>query len=305
MPQTIVAVAIGPNYRHVTINALPLPDWVRKYIKGFIDAFPPNLGAGAADYVIDYRECPTSDLGRYVFTPGLIADYIICMSTPVVRQAALKYPATNGTPIIGMVSDPSAEVFYTQRNVCGVSAGRSGDAASAYSHLLDTVRPRLASAVVLHDSNHSPSVDSVKVIHAAGHVPTIKDVHTPADVQQAIAASAGSGMLLLPVDWMFGVAPQIIGWATGHNVLDFWLVTDWVQPSPSASAFGGYGVPQETSGSYLAQQVDAIWNNDWPNPVWLPVPQYERAWKASQTRALGAAKNLNNNGPPNGPEVVP
>ena len=104
---------------------------------------------------------------------------------------------------------------------------------------------------------------------------------------------------------MFGVAPQIIGWATGHNVLDFWLVTDWVQPSPSASAFGGYGVPQETSGSYLAQQVDAIWNNDWPNPVWLPVPQYERAWKASQTRALGAAKNLNNNGPPNGPEVVP
>ena len=303
MPQTIVAVAIGQANRQVTIGALPLPSWVRRYINGFVAAFPHNLGT---DYVIDYRQCPAAQLGASVFTNQLQADYIICMSTPVVRQAAQAYPAATQMPIIGMVSRPQDEAFSNQANVCGVSAGRSGDAHLAYRRLLDTVNPHLGTATVLNDPNHSPSQDSLADIHAAGHHPNVINVSNPDDVAHAInGANTGTGMLLLPVDWMFGAAPAIIGGASTANVLDFWFVSDWVQANPAPSAFGGYGAPQETCGGYLAQQVDAIWNGGWPNPVWLSVQHQDRVWMTSQTRAANANVQLNPNNPPAGPAKVP
>jgi hypothetical protein len=105
-------------------------------------------------------------------------------------------------------------------------------------------------------------------------------------------------------DCILSAAPTIIGWASTRSVLDFWFVTDWVQPAPTQSAFSGYGVPQETCGHYLAQQVDVIWKGGWPNPRWLPVPHQGRVWSASQTRANNANVQLNPNNPPNGPDKV-
>jgi hypothetical protein len=273
---------------------------VRRYVDGFVAAFPQSLGT---DYVIDYREVPLQQLGTFFNSP-LQAGYIICLSTPVVRAAATQYNAASQKPIIGMVSNPHIEAFSNQTNVCGVSAGRSGDAHLIYSRLLQTVNPHLATATVLHDPNHSPSVDSLAHIHAAGYQPMVTNV-TPANIQSTITgAPAGTGMLLLPVDWMFGAASSIIGWASARNVLDFWFVTDWVQESPAASAFGGYGVPQETSGHYLAQQVDVLWRGLTPNPVWLPVPQQDRVWMASRARANNASVHLNPNNSPAGPTKV-
>src|SRR6516165_4306191 len=236
MPQTIVAVAIGtaqPPTR-ITSNAT-IPSWARKYINGFIGAFPHTLGANS-DYVIDYRQCPADQLlpsatGPGLFTNALQADYILCLSTTVLRAAAQAYPDTdaNSPPIIGMCSHPEKEKFKAQKNVCGVKAGRSDDAPDAYRRLLDTVvDPPLNSATVLSDNSYTPSTDGVTNIHNGGDHPTVANVSNPNDVKNWInGANAGEGVLLLPVDWMFGAATDIIGWASNRNVLDFWLVTDW------------------------------------------------------------------------------
>ena len=300
---TIVAVAIGQRYQQATINAPGnIPAWARKYINGFVNGFPHTLGT---HYTIDYRECPAATLSTQVFTSGLQADYILCLSTTVVREAARIYPASTRKPIIGLVSRPQHEAFHNQANVCGVSAERSDDARNAYGNLLDTVNPALTQATVLHDPNYTPSRDSLQQIQPA-YNPTVVQVQNPADVQNAInAANAGSGVLLLPVDWMFASAPAIVGWASNQAVLDFWFATDWVVQSSNASAFGGYGVPQETCGHYLAQQLDVTWNGRWPNPAWVHVKPRDRVWMASQTRANNAGVRLNTNPPPRGPVIVP
>lgn len=301
MPKTIVAVAIGAAQLPTTITSnATIPSWARKYINGCIGAFPHTLGT---DYVIDYRQCPASQLGTSVFTNALQADYIVCLSTTVLIAAAHAYPdtAANPTPIIGMCSNPQQYGFHNQTNVCGVSAGRSGDAHQGYRHLLRTVQPAFASATVLSDPTYTPSTDSVTDIHNGGDQPHIVNVSAPADVQNWInGANAGDAVLLLPVDWMFGAAPDIIGWASNCDVLDFWFVSDWVKPSPNQSAFGGYGVPQEASGVYLAQQLNSWWLG-LGNPGWAHVPQNQRAWQASQTRANSAHVALN----AHGPKIVP
>jgi len=298
MPQTIVAVAIGTEQppTRITSNAT-IPSWARKYINGFIGAFPHTLGT---DYVIDYRQCPAAQLNT-LFTSNLQADYILCLSTTVLLTAAALVAIK---PIIGMCSHPENYPFGNQNNVCGVSAGRSDDADHAYRNLLRTLDPNLPTATVLNDPNYPPSTDSVQSIHNGGNHPNVVNVSDPTAIQNWITnnANAGSGVLLLPVDWMFGAAQDIIGWTSRKKVLDFWLVTDWVQQAPTLSAFGGYGVPQEKSGHYLAQQVEAIWNGHRPSPVWRTVPQSEREWKASQTRATSAGVTLNQHG---GPVIVP
>jgi hypothetical protein len=306
MPQTIVAVAIGPAYRQVTINNSTVPAGVRKYINGFVAAFPHSIGA-AADYVIDYRECPASTLDTQVFTNNLQADYILCLSTRVVTAAAVAYPEDTNMPIIGIVSRPRNYFFYDQGNVCGVSAERSNDARFAYRKLLDTANPALARATVLYDPNYAPSQDALQDIRRVINPdpPSIK-VQNAADVQTAIGQlPASSAILLLPVDWMFGSASLIIGWAIARPVLDFWFVTDWVVPTPTASAFGGYGVSQEVSGRYLAAQLEIYWRSGRsPNPSWTNVVPNDRTWQASQTRATGASITLNTQSSPRGPVIV-
>ena len=299
MPKTVVAVAIGTTYRQanpVISSSATIPSWARKYINGFISVSPPTLGT---DYVIDYRECPAADLKKNVFTNQLQADYILCFSTTVVSAAAQVYPQTSNTQIIGIVSHPEEYFFQNQGNVCGASPERSDDAQKAYENLLNTVSPALDQATVLHDQNYPPSIDSLNNIQRV-HGPPVVPV-TPANIQAAINNAEGSPVLFLPVDWMFGLAPTIIGWASNLNVLDFWFVTDWVVPSPNQSAFGGYGVSQQTSGVYLGQQFAALFKGQNPSPKWKHVQQNDRTWSASQTRATNAGVELNNDGP----QIVP
>jgi hypothetical protein len=303
MPRTIVAVAIGATYKQVLVNnPNNIPGWVRKYINGFVNGFPHTLGN---DYAIDYRECPAAQLGALVFTKQLRADYVLCFSTTVVVAAAQAYPAATNKPIIGIVSRPQNQPFFHQANVCGASAERSDDAQKAYGNLLNTVNPALNQATVLNDPTYGPSQDSLQKIQQVYNPPVV-NATTPTDVQTAInQAVPGSGLLLLPVDWMFGAADDIIQWATNRPILDFWFVTDWVVPSPNPSAFGGYGVSQQTSGHYLAQQLAITWNGNWPNPAWVHVKPNDRTWSASQTRAVQANVILNPNNPPNGPGKLP
>lgn len=294
--KTIVAVAIGPTYQQVSINdPNNIPTGVRRYINGFVSGFPHALGT---DYTIDYREAPKADLNGQVFSG---ANYLLCLSTSVLRAAA---PVV-GQPIVGICSHPERETFSNQANVYGVSPERSDDAKDAYERLLKTVNPALPQdqVVVLHDSNYTPSEDGLDKIKQAYPHAQDRNVHSPNDVKNVIAnASPKTGVLLLAVDWMFGSARDIIGWASNKGALDFWLVTDWVVPTSNASAFGGYGVPQERSGRYLAPQLDAIWNGGQPNPRWKHVQPNDRVWKASQTRANQASVSLNTN---NGPVIVP
>src|SRR5215217_6078704 len=157
-PFTILAAAIGPTYKAVIINdPNAIPTWVRKYINGFVGKFPYILGR---DYTIDYRECPAAELDTRVFTTGLQAGYILCLSTTVVKAAAAKYPDVSGTKqIIGIVSKPSQYTFHNQTNVFGASAGRSANARFAYRKFLESVdTPSLASATVLYDPNYAPSI---------------------------------------------------------------------------------------------------------------------------------------------------
>ena len=312
MPRTIVAVAIGATYKQRPINnPNNIPAGVRKYVNGFVNGdgvvngFPYVLGN---DYTIDYRECPEAQLGTSVFTNQLQADYILCFSTTVVIAAAGAYSAATNKPIIGIVSRPQNYSFYHQQNVCGVSAERSDDAQAVYRNFLNTVSPALNQATVLSDPNYSPSQDSLQKIQQV-YDPPVVYVSTPTDVQNAINnAVAGSGVLLLPVDWMFGSANAIIGWAINRPILDFWFVTDWVMQTPNPSAFGGYGVSQETSGAYMGQQCAVTWNGSWPNPAWMHVKNH-RTWLASQTRAAQNPNypnvTLNPVNPPAGPGKVP
>ena len=222
-----------------------------------------------------------------------------------MTKAAQKYPAASNKPIIGIVSRPQNQPFSHQSNVCGVSGERSDDAQDAYRKLLNTVSPALNQATVLHDASYDPSIDSLGNIQHA-YQPTVVPVSILSDVQTAINnAGTGSGVLLLPIDWMFGSATTIIGWASTRNVLDFWFVTDWMIQNSNSSAFGGYGVSQQTSGSYLAQQFSIIFGGNWPNRVWKHVQQNDRDWKASQTRAAQANVTLNPHNPPTGPSKVP
>jgi hypothetical protein len=306
MPRTIVAVAIGATYKQILINdPNNIPAWVRKYVNGFvngdgaINGFPHVLGT---DYTIDYRECPAPQLGT-LFTNQLQADYILCFSTTVVIAAAQAYPAATNRPIIGNTSHPENYPFGHQGNVCGVSAERSDDALDVYRNFLNTVNPALNQATVLHDQNYGPSRDSLQKIRQVYNPPVV-NVSIPTDVQNAINnAVPGSGVLLLPVDWMFGSANAIIGWAINRQILDFWFVTDWVVRTPTPSAFGGYGVSQATTGAYMGQQCAVTWNGNWPNPAWMHV-QHHRTWWASQTRAAQANLVLNPNNPPHGPGKV-
>jgi hypothetical protein len=312
MPRTIVAVAIGAAYKQIPINdPNNIPAGVRKYVNGFVNGdgvvngFPHVLGN---DYTIDYRECPAAQLGTLVFTNQLQADFILCFSTTVVIAAAQAYSAATNKPIIGNTSQPQNYNFSHQQNVCGVSAERSDDALDVYRHFLNTVNPALNQATVLSDPNYGPSQGSLHKIHSGNIYPPVVNVSTPADVQNAINnAVPGSGVLLLPVDWMFGSANVIIGWAINRRILDFWFVTDWVVQTPKPSAFGGYGVSQETTGAYMAQQCAVTWNGNWPNPAWMHV-QNHRTWLASQTRAVQNPNypnvTLNPNNPPAGPGKV-
>jgi hypothetical protein len=306
--KTIVAVAIGkgPNVQHATIISLgTVPTWARPYIGGIITGLRNKGHNIGTDYTIEYYDSPQSSLNT-VFITGLVADFIVCLSTTVMRAAAAKY-ASAPPKIIGIVSHPEVEDFSNQPNVCGVRAKRSQAAHDCYQKLLNSFSPPLNTATVLHATTYDPSKDSIKKLDDAGDSPTVVRVSNLNDVQSAIGGMAqGTGVLLLPVDWFFGAAMDIIGWARTQKVFDFWSVTDWVK-SDTSGAFGGYGVPQVTSGIYLAEQLHKAWNAGLPNPVWLPVRNSDFEWKVSQAVAddVGGGVTLNTSGTPNGPVIKP
>lgn len=302
MASTILAVAIGETDKTVRINSTAIPSGVRRYISGLISGLTArgkSIG-DASDYVIDYRECTAPRLETFVFNSTLRADCIFCMSTTVVRRADnFTKQHSLQTPIVGIVSDYQRESFGG--NVCGVSAQRSQQARQCYEHLLRTVVPGLNKAYVLHDPNYDPSKDSLRNI-TGGHHPDVVNVSSPSDIQREIGnMPQGSGLLLLPVDWFFGAAEHIIGWARAQKLLDFWPVTDWVRSTPP-SAFGGYGAPQERCGELLAERVASVWDGTMPARLWVHVDSSDFVWRASEAvaRALGVTLSS----APNGPEHV-
>src|SRR5215218_1088826 len=238
-PKIVQAVAMGPTLTpNVRIDAThPVPPGTRKYIDGFITGMAPRvLGT---DYVIDYRECTVNDFGT-VFPPGLAAEYILCLSTRVVLAAAQAYPPPSPKQIIGIVSQPKGLLPGNVRSrAFGASAGRINDARFAYRSLLNSVTPALTDAdvTVLHDNTYAPSVDALNDIQEPYDPTRVIAVHNPTEVVNAInnTIPPNSGVLLLPVDWMFGSATQIIQAAINRPVLDFWLITDRVVPTPPSA----------------------------------------------------------------------
>jgi hypothetical protein len=152
MPQTVVAVAVGPMYSQVNINNNNIPAGVRKYINGFVAAFPPTIGA---EYVIDYRECPAATLIRK-YSQTLCKRITSC----VFDQSGhgRRWSVSRGYHADHWHRLGPENYFSKSNDVCGASAERSNDARFAYRKL-DTVNPALVQATVLYDPNYAPSQD--------------------------------------------------------------------------------------------------------------------------------------------------
>ena len=288
-PKKIVAVAIGPANKTVNIDSNAIPDGVRPYIAGLV---PGLRGQGltigtAADYVIEYRECPATNLDSYVFNRNLRADYIFCMSTRVLKRAQA---FTTTTPIIGICSNPKKEEFLDQ-NIVGISGRRSHIARQCYERLVQTV-PSLTKVYVLHDPTYGPAVDSLKNIHDGGHGPELANV-SPSNIQGVITGmTPRSGLLILPTDWFFGIAERIRDWAQATRLADFWPVTDWVKHT-SPSALGGFGVSQLKCGELLAERVAAVWDGTIPTRDQF-LDSNDVLWYASDAAAQDRGLTLSN-----------
>jgi hypothetical protein len=291
MPKTILAVAIGDSRKSKAINnsAPATLNGVRPYIGGLINGLSklpvPNTKPVrnyqiGTDYVIDYRECDLDQLNR-TFTS---ADVIFCMSTRVVRAAA---SYNSSIPIVGIVSNPRHEGFLN-KNICGISGKRSQEARHCYDRLKMTTVPNLKdeNVYVLHDASYGPSKDSLETIRGGKHDPRVAYV-SPSNIEDVIKdLTPGWGLLVLPVDWFFGAAPDIISWARAKGLVDFWSVTDWVQRT-LPSALGGYGVPQQRCGELLAERVAYVLpSGAIPRPEFTDVDiNSDVVWKASDAAA--------------------
>jgi hypothetical protein len=292
--KTILAVAVGNSSSSspskVIRDAHPTTlDGVRPYIRGVIERlhqFSDDIG-DANKYVIDYRQCTEAQLNQnFTVTAGLPTSYIILgMSMTVVQAAAAQVP--NSIPIIGMVSsDPGFP-----SNVCGVSAHRHQRAREYYDQFLKTV-PGLKrqNVYLLHKEGYYPSEESLRRIQQGSHPATVVPVPVASpygdiQIQSAITRIPGpGGLLILPVDYFFAAAGNIISWAQAKGLPDFWTATDWVQHS-LPSALGGYGVSQQRCGQLLADQIESIWStgSHIPGQRWTIVTT--GTWVASDAAA--------------------
>src|SRR5262249_44766521 len=128
---------------------------------GLIAGLYNNGKAIGADYTIDYRECPVSDLETYALNHLAAADVVFCMSERVMNHVwhfmhphPIPNPAPPVKPIVGVISDHS--FFDGKAKVYGYSAKRSQTALACYNAFRATL-PTLGPVYVLHDPNHGPS----------------------------------------------------------------------------------------------------------------------------------------------------
>jgi ABC-type uncharacterized transport system substrate-binding protein len=269
---------------------------VRPYIRGLVqglDEFNAQLGQ---DYVITFRQRDASNLAGAFTNPSADPMVVVCMSTTVVKAAASAFPPGTGQPIVGMVSEPTAEGVGTTANTCGVNAKRSQSADNCFKRFMRTV-PTLTEVRVLHKANYGPSVRALSnVTTAAGNMNppvtiTPVTVTTAAQLKTELQNAnlpqrdpdtqpATVGVQVLPVDVCLGNAQEIIDFVQGEKGLPvFFPVPDWVRPD-ATGALGAYGVPQRRCGMMMAEQVKAIWdnNNTVPNFAavnerWIPAPK--------------------------------
>jgi len=261
MPQkVIVAVAIGDPGRNKSISkgSPNSVTGVRPYIKGAMD----RLNAYGDNYAIEYRECANVAQLTATFTALPACDVVLCLSTTVVNVAIANLPNTSA--IVGMTSDTSRPA-----NVTGVSAQRPQIARQLYVKFLQSLRDGLDNVYILHKAGYPPSDDSLHNIHDGIPVP-VGAPYGQAEIRAAIngiAVDGQGGLLVLPVDYFFAYAPDIVGWAQSKGLPDFWPVHDWVDNTAS-SAFGGYGVSQFRCGQLLADLMHQIFLRPFPaNPL--------------------------------------
>jgi hypothetical protein len=289
--RTILAVAVGKSsVEKVLDTANPSLTGVRPYIQGLISwlasqANPPTPDDPLPQYVIGtdyrivYRERLVGDLAS-AFQDALTlpTSLVLCCSTSVARAAnTWALAQAPSMPIVAIVSDPYCENF--QAKVCGVSASRD----------------RLIIKCFKEFKKKNSNVKKVFALHRDGYPPSLKakgwlgkkifpvPVADGGSIEGAIntipTAVQKKGLLVLPVDRFFAYGDEIVQWAAARSMPTFWSTPDY-----PASAFGGFGFPQELCGRFLAERVATIWNNqDIPEPDPMPDP----AWVAIDNDLVG------------------
>jgi hypothetical protein len=289
---TILAVAIG-NERtdEIDSQSFSTPDPVRPYIRGLVNGLTnEGLDIGTA-YVIKYVQRPVLSSVFPIPTTSR-PDCIFAMSTTVVKAASGSHADIS---IIGIVSDPQKQGFLDPvvKNVFGVSARRTQSALECYQHFERTAPNR--PMYVLHDPNYGPSVDALDSIRGGSHSFNVLNV-TPDNIHGVIGQrNQGDNLLVLPVDWFFGMAKDISSSAQDAGVADFWSVTDWVRTGPE-SAFGGYGVSQQECGRVMADLVAKVLRKKTPTNKFIIANII--AWRASEAAAGRVNVQIPTNLPP-------
>lgn len=302
MVHCIAAVAIGDSGPAQRITAAIGADTpgVRNYVPGLITELSNRGIQIGTDYVIDYRERKESDLktpiGRNEAFAG--SDLIYCMSTTVVG-AAQTFTAT--VPIVGIVSDHTAEGFDGSANICGVSARRHQKATDCFRSFLNAV-PGLTEVILLHKPEYNPSEQARahitdEALRRGFNPPNIIQASTPDELNRVLNSqlptSTTTGLVVLPADLFFGCASRIIA-AAQNKLATCFFAPDWVKAN-LPSAVCGYGVSQLNCGTLLAERVHYIWthNNAIPNdPRFTEAGDDVFEWYASDAAAAAAGVDL-------------
>jgi hypothetical protein len=293
MAKTILAVAIGSGQPQTISN--DAPTGVRPYIIGLINYLKTVTVPGTArkyqiggDYFIDYREYPESELSDkdtrdacFTVKSDLPQDYVIFgMSTTVVKEAANFTWTKPDIKIIGVVSDP---VGYgaSGTNVCGIIAKRVQHARKYFDKFQDSVasgsRARIRHVYLLNKKDYRPTEEAIKKIGPPPPLPNgvtvqVLNISDPDTIGSTISnlTNRSGGLLILPADWFFGAANEIISAARAKELPDFWPLPDWATAAPK-NAFGGYGVSQDFCGREMGKKIAYIWknNNALPNNKWF------------------------------------
>jgi ABC-type uncharacterized transport system substrate-binding protein len=275
------------------------PTVVRPYINGLIDGLlPRKLGQ---DYDIWYRHILHSAKSGSSFGPGhdkVPNDLIFAMSTQVAQLAVqFTKPQTSPTPIVfPNVSHPDTYIGNPlPNNVAGVNAQRSQTAGTCFADFLQTV-PTLQTGTVayLRCKGYPPSDDAEQMILvAAQQFPNVTlkavDVTDQQDLKNQLSnLPACDGLQVLPIDFCFGAAGDIINTVQGKNLPTFFPIPDWVQPKPPQKpALGAYGVSQYNCGYLAANIVTQIaWAGVSPSTIGAQLaPPGSFDWLVSQSAA--------------------
>lgn len=288
MAKTILAVAVGNPDNNVLIKNGADLSKPRPYITGLIEGLKASDQHIGRDYVIDYREVAQT-FARDTFESAEVAA-VFCMSTTVVEAAK---ELVKSAPVFAIVSEPDVHSLSGVANIGGISARRSQTAGECFVRFLATV-PTLKVVRVLHKPEYRPSQRALELVKVAaaqrGVTVTVVPIKSRQDIEGEIKAMVRRdtsrppdvGIQVLPVDYFFAAARDIIQWAqTERNIPTFWPATDWVPP-----ALGGYGVPQVTCGKLVAEWIGPILKQQGGAPSgFKEAPPGAFEWKVSKAAA--------------------